>query len=354
MKKIIFAVDKNSFNNPDHAGVNIKVASQMEQMRQGGNEVELLQYSWVDGELQIKVEPDTDILYFRRIEPSVKLVKTLKKCKKTSPSLKVIMEIPTYPFKGERGRRNFKQFVNNVIGDLLLNTCVDRVAICGADNAIKSFDRIPVLHFSNGVEQNNLPLNIYQGAANEIHMICVSGCMLSHGYDRMIEGLNNYYKSNPERKVFFHIVGTGEYYNQYVELADQYKLSGKYIFFHGRKVGEELDEIYAKCNMAVAHLAAHRIGVNTISSLKSREYAIRGIPFISSTIFDFSCEKTDKYIYYVPANETPIDIYGIVDFFDKVYISNDISPIIRDTFSEMCDWKNTFKPVIEYIHSISE
>lgn len=349
MKKIIFAVDKKSFNNPDHAGVNIKVASQLEQMRQGGNEATLLQYSWVDGELQISVEPDTDVLYFRRIEPSVKLIKTLKKCKKTSPGLKVIMEIPTFPFKGERGRRTIKQFINNIVGDLLLKGCVDRVAICGADTSIKTFDRIPVLHFSNGVEWKNLPLNMYKGNDDEIHMICVSGCMLSHGYDRMIEGLNNYYNGNPDKKVFFHVVGTGDCYNQYVKLADKYGLNDKYVFFYGRRVGDELDEIYAKCNMAAAHLATHRIGIKTISSLKSREYAIRGIPFISSADLGFFSEDTGKYIKYVPDDDTPIDINSIVDFYDSVYCEKNVSEKMRKVFSELCDWKNTYKAVIDYI-----
>lgn len=350
MKKIIFAVDKNSFNNPDHAGVNIKVASQLEQMRQGGNEAELLQYSWIDGELQIKVEPDTDVLYFRRIESSVKLLKTLKKCKETSHKLRVVMEIPTFPFKGERGKRTVKQFINNVVGDIFLKKYVDRIAICGADTSIKSFVGIPVLHFSNGVEWKELPVNEYQGDNKEIHIICVSGCMLSHGYDRMIEGLNNYYSQGFDRKVFFHIVGTGDYYEKYLELAKEYELFDKYVFFYGRKVGKELDEIYSKCNMAAAHLATHRIGIKTISSLKSREYAIRGIPFISSTDLGFSGDEKEKYIMYVPDDETAIDIAKVVEFYDRLYSEEDVAKKMRSVFMEICDWKNTYKSVIDYIN----
>lgn len=349
MKKIIFAVDKNSFNNPDHAGVNIKVASQLEQMRQNGNSAELLQYTWENGELQISVEPDTDVLYFRRIESSLKLIKTLKKCKETSPKLKILMEIPTYPFTGERGRRSIKQIINNILGDMLLKKYVDRIVLCGVDASVKKVTGIPTLHFNNGVDYKKLPVNRYQGKADEIHMVCVSGCMLSHGYDRMIKGMDEYYKGNPDRKLFFHIVGTGDHYDEYVELADKAGLKDKYVIFHGRQTGEALDEIYNKCNLAVAHLAAHRVGLKVMSSLKSREYAIRGIPFISSTPFDFSGEKTDKYIHYVPADETTIDIKAVIEFYDRVYSKENVSDDIRETFIELCDWKNTFKEVIDYI-----
>ena len=51
--KIVFAVDKGSFNHADHAGVNIKVNSQIKQMEKAGFEAELLQYEWKDGYAQI-------------------------------------------------------------------------------------------------------------------------------------------------------------------------------------------------------------------------------------------------------------------------------------------------------------
>ena len=75
--KLVYAVDKGSFNNADHAGVNIKVNSQILQMKKMGLEVELQQYEWRGGYPQIHIDEDTDFLYFRRIESSVKLLKKL-------------------------------------------------------------------------------------------------------------------------------------------------------------------------------------------------------------------------------------------------------------------------------------
>lgn len=351
MKKIVFAVDKNSFNNPDHAGVNQKVASQLEQMRKGGNEAILLQYIWKDGELQISVTEDTDVLYFRRIESSVKLIKALKKCKDASPNLRIVMEIPTFPFSGEQNRKSFKQKVNEIIGNFLLKRYIDRIVICGEKLPMKKFHGIPIIYFSNGIDFDKIPCNVYKGKSDEIHMVCVSGCMLSHGYDRMIRGIDDYYKCNPKRKVFFHIVGTGEHYCEYENIAKECGLYEKYVFFYGRKTGSELDEIYAQSNLAVAHLAAHRVGLKVMSSLKSREYAARGIPFVSSTEFDFSNDATNRYICYVEANEANIDVDKVIDFFDNVYGEENVSAKMRDTFKDICSWNTTFVDVLDYINS---
>lgn len=348
--KIIFAVDKNSFTNPDHAGVNIKVASQIEQMRSRGHEVTLQQYEWVNGQLGMHVEEDTDVLYFRRIDSSVKLIKTLKACKKKSPKLRIMMEIPTFPYKGEEGRLPLKKMINNILGDMMLRSVLDRIVICGADHSIESFKGVKVVHFSNGVDFDKIPLGADRKAGEDIHMICVSGCMLSHGYDRMIEGLHKYYeKGEDRRKVYFHIVGTGDCYGQYEELAKKYNIKDDYVYFHGRKVGSELDEIYAGCNLGIAHLALHRIGLKSISSLKSVEYAARGIPIVSCAPFDTYNDQTKDYMYFVPMDESPVDIEGIIEYFDKVYSNENVPKKMRDAFYEMCDWSKAYQPVLEYI-----
>ena len=79
--------------------------------------------------------------------------------------------------------------------------------------------------------------------------------------------------------------------------------------------GKELDEIYSLCNVAIAHLALHRIGLNQLSSLKSCEYASRGLPMISSASLNIANDETRKYIMYVPEDETPINIDCLKDIF---------------------------------------
>lgn len=350
--KIVFAVDKGSFNHADHAGVNIKVSSQIRQMEKAGFQVELQQYEWKGGYPQIHVEKDTDFVYYRRIEPSVKLLRKFTEFKKINPNIKLIMEIPTYPFKGEETRkRSLKEKINIFIGELFLHKYVDRVALCGQVDKIDKLYGIKVIHFRNGVDFGALPVNTVKcQAEGDIHMICVSGCMYSHGYDRMIAGMKKYYENEKSpRNVYFHVVGTGEYLEDYKKLAAESEYLKDKIIFYGRKTGKELDEIYAKCNLSVAHLAIHRIGLNQISSLKSGEYAARGIPMISSTMLDICNEDTEKYFLFVPADESPIDIQTIVEFYDRVYAKENVHEVIRNLFYGLCDWDYTFSPIREYL-----
>ena len=350
--KGIFAVDKGSFNLADHSGVRIKVQSQIERMRKEGHTVSLLEYDWAGGYPQIDPDEDTEFMYFRRIESSVKLLCTLQKIKKKCKSIKLIMEIPTYPFKGEdTSKKSLKRKVSILIGTMFLHRYVDRIVLSGQLDKIKTLYKIPVIHIDNGVDFNNIPVNQNEcKAGDDVHMICVSGCMFSHGYDRMIKGLAEYYrKAEVLRNIYFHIVGTGEYLDEYKRIASESGVPEDKVIFYGRRVGSELDEVYSRCNVAIAHLATHRIGIHQLSSLKSCEYVARGLPMVSSASLNIINEDTKDYALYVPEDETPIDIEAVIQFYDKVYQSNGIHDDIRKKFMELCDWEYTFIPVMEYL-----
>lgn len=350
--KGVFTVDKGSFNKADHAGVHIKVNSQIERMRKDGCEVSLLEYEWKDGYPGILVDEDTDFLYFRRIESSVKLLRTLQNIKKKSPSIKIVMEIPTYPFKGEdTSKKSLKRKVSIWLGTMFLHQYIDRIVLSGQLDKIKSLYGIPVIHIDNGVDFNKIPVNHNECKAGEdVHMICVSGCMFSHGYDRMIRGLAEYYKKAENgRAVYFHVVGTGEYLEEYKKVALQSGVPENKIIFYGRKVGAELDEVYSRCNVAVAHLATHRIGIHQLSSLKSCEYVARGLPMISSASLNIINDDTKDCAMFVPEDESPIDIESVIEFYDRVYANKNVHNDIRQRFFKLCDWEYTFVPVMEYL-----
>ena len=43
--------------------------------------------------------------------------------------------------------------------------------------------------------------------SKELHLIGVAEVHYWHGFDRLVRGLADYYRNNPEYKVYFHIVG---------------------------------------------------------------------------------------------------------------------------------------------------
>lgn len=65
------------------------------------------------------------------------------------------------------------------------------------------------------------------------------------------------------------------------ELITHYHIE-KQVIFHGQKMGKELDELFDLADFAIGSLARHRSHIDKIKTLKNREYAARGIPFIYS------------------------------------------------------------------------
>lgn len=356
--KIIYSVDSGSFHSKDHLGVQKKVYSQIRLMEKNGFDVTLQCYTWENGYPQLKIQTDTDVIYFRRIESSVKFLWKLRELKRINPSLKIMMEIPTYPFKNEnKERMPLKRILNQTLATPLLRFYIDRIVLCGQKDKIPRLYGIPVIHFNNGIDYNEISMVSPPPTKDDaINMICVSGCYLWHAYDRMIKGLKEYYDTVPSpRQINFHIVGDGEYYGQYKELATQYNLLDKSVFIYGRKTGAELDAIYNKCDLAINHLGAHRIQMDYLSTLKSNEYAARGLPIVSGVMIDICHDETKKYILFVPADETPIDIPKIIEFYDSIYLNNnkqDTIQEIRNTFYAYCDWTNTYQNVINYLCSL--
>ena len=69
-------------------------------------------------------------------------------------------------------------------------------------------------------------------------------------------------------------------------------------------MGKELDELFDLADFAIGSLARHRSHIDKIKTLKNREYAARGIPFIySETDEDFD---RMPYILKAPADESAI------------------------------------------------
>ena len=85
----------------------------------------------------------------------------------------------------------------------------------------------------------------------------------------------------------------------------------------------------------------HRSGIQHIKTLKNREYAARGIPFIySETDTDF---ENRPYILKVPANEAPVNIGRLIAFYRQLSVS---PSGIRASIQEL-SWERQIKKVLE-------
>ena len=122
-------------------------------------------------------------------------------------------------------------------------------------------------------------------------------------------------------------------------IISKYGLQDK-IIFHGQLFGDELTKVFNQCQFAIGSLGRHRSGITVIKTLKNREYATRGIPFIySEQDSDFDQQP---YVLKAPADETPIDIRQILDFMDHF----DMKPAAIRTTVEHLSWKMQMQMVV--------
>lgn len=293
------------------------------------------------------IEKDYDYLYCRYACSDGAFLKFLKNSKKVTQI--ILVEIPTYPYDMELGK-SIKDRVFLLIDKVYrrkLKKYVDRFVTYSLDKEIYGQKTISIV---NGIDFSEILINEYKGLSDEINMIAVANLAEWHGYDRMLNGLGKYYENGGERKIHFYIVGDGQVVKDYEKIIQRYNLQEK-VTLCGALFGDELDKVYRQCNIAVECLGIHRKKIFLSSSLKSREYAAKGLPMITSTSIDVFNEKEYPYIFKCKEDETDIDICQMIEFFDTVYNNKQYENVVREIreyAEQMCDIGQTMKPIVEY------
>ncbi len=292
---------------------------------------------------------DIDLFYIRSFHNAnpftIHLLKRLKKA-----GIKIVMEIPTYPYDSEYVGFPWATRIELFIDQLFRKKLASQTdALVTYSDYEKIFGQ-RTIQISNGVNFDALPPKKETCHNNELHLIGVAEVHYWHGYDRLIQGLGEYYQNPHEKKIYFHIVGgvgASEMYGSrhapgFLELINKYNIED-YVIFHGQKTGKGLDELFNNADFAIGSLARHRTKIDKIKTLKNREYAARGIPFAySETDEDFDHMP---YVLKVPADETPININQIASFCEKV---KDKPQKIRESILHL-SWKEQMRKVIEQL-----
>jgi glycosyltransferase involved in cell wall biosynthesis len=279
----------------------------------------------------------------------------------------VDLEIPTYPYEGQ-----FKGagVVNNA---MLLIDKLFRNAMAKYLHRIITFsdDReifgCKTINISNAIDFDTIKVKSrINDTSASINLLSVAEIHFWHGLDRLIEGMSRYYNYNPDeeenslvaqtgrnsisdkkesgplREVLFHVVGKGYVveYEQLRALVKERGLEDK-VLFYGNLSGEELDTAFERADFGIASLGRHRSGITRLKSLKAREYAARGIPFIYSEIDDDF--EHMPYVIKAPADDSPIDIQMILNFYDSLKMT---PAQIRATIEKTLSWEVQMKRVV--------
>ena len=353
--KILFLV-YHGFS--EHSGISKKIHCQVKGLRENGHDVRLCYYAqspnghwcrFVDDDIiqdygkgalaglrqriaynciyDYCIREKIEFVYARCFQNANPwLISFFKKLKKAG--IHSVTEIPTYPYDDEFKNFDWKARWGLKIDQLFRHRLYQQMdALVTFSDSEYIFGQ-RTIRISNGVDFDSIPLhhpplNLERaGGESALHLIGVAEVHDWHGFDRVMTGIGEYYRqkpkvSNHKPDVFFHVVGgvhPNRMNNVFVPIINKYGLQNK-VIFHGQLFGDELTKVFNQCQFAIGSLGRHRSGITVIKTLKNREYATRGIPFIySEQDSDFDQQS---YVLKAPADDSPIDIQRIFDFMDN-------------------------------------
>lgn len=278
-----------------------------------------------------------DIIYIRYPLSDILFINFIKKLKQNNK--KVYIEIPTYPYDSELKP-------TTLIIDKLFRSSIRKYTdyIVTSSGKYESIFNTPCKFIDNCVDFGDIKFveHLYDENKKEINLISVAFLNYWHGYDRVIEGLYEYYKeANNKYDIKFIIVGHGGDYCNLKELVKKYNLNDK-VKFMGIQNGMELDRLFEKSDIAISSIAIHRKNMSSVSSLKSREYCARGIPFIYAGD-DPGFLGLEEFLLQIGSDDSYIDMNNIITFYNKLSNIKDVSNKMRLFAEKNFKWDVYYK-----------
>jgi hypothetical protein len=363
----------------EYSGISKKIHCQVKGLRENGHDTRLCYYDfaenghrcrYIDGEVlkdygtgyvaairqrlnynciyEYCIREQIEFVYARSFQNATPwLILFFKRVRRAG--IRTVTEIPTYPYDLEYNTHIVKQPLR-----FIFDKWFRRRLYRYMDGMVTFSDAHEIfgqrtINISNGVDFDNIPIHKYVNLDDSsLHLIAVAEVNIWHGLDRVITGLGEYYlHARLPRQVFFHIVG-GIWSGHMVgergikTLIDKYNLQER-VFLHGPMYGQELDDMFNQCQFAIGSLGRHRSGITDIKTLKNREYAVRGLPFIySEQDSDFDSQP---YVLKALADESPVNIQQIIDFMDHFTMKPEE---IRKTVEHLA-WKIQMQRVIDAV-----
>jgi glycosyltransferase involved in cell wall biosynthesis len=369
MAKLLFFTKMN-FGNVANSGIKNKVFSQAKAFENLGLETDVL---YIDNNI-IKIQGKSlnikqkfeskfkfviylyfgylreidiqnyDFVYIRHFLTNPLFLFMLQKIKRNKPSIKIFMELPTYPYSFQNNSFNLNIKIQQKIDELctsFFKKTISKIVTISKDKVI--FE-IPTVITDNGIEVDKYGIiDSIPFEKNHIHLLGLANVQMWHGFDRLLTGLSNYQKTNNEIHVIFHIVGNGDALDALKKQTENLNLN-KSVQFHGFLSGQELEIMFKKCQIGIGVLGLHRVNLAHASALKAREFASRGLPFIAAHD-DFGFPEDFPFILKLPADETPINIEKLLEFVKNLEKIPDYRKKMNQYAKENFTWESKLEIV---------
>ncbi|MDE7017871.1 MAG: glycosyltransferase [Lachnospiraceae bacterium] len=297
---------------------------------------------------------EPDFIYVRRAVADRKYLQFWEKIKERFPQCKIIVEIFTYPYdKDEFAKWDAWPFyIKELLYRRKLKKYVDRFVTYTDDKEIFG---VPTIRTINGIKIENITLVEGKYDEDQITLIGVAHMQSHHGYERIIEGMRDFYqKKDRKHTVSLLLVGDGPEKMHYQSLAQKYGLE-EYVKFYPTLSGQQLDEMYDKSDIALASFGTYKKGVfGKLSALKTRECLAKGMPLITGCEIDV-LDETYPYVRNFPNSPEKVDIDEIIRFYEGIKRKNKdkttVANIIREFAVQNVSMDSAMKPIVDYIES---
>lgn len=300
----------------------------------------------------IKSFINPDFIYIRMIFGDKAFLSFLCEIKTRFPDCRIIIEIPTYPYKKEWCSTPYGVFM--YIKDLIFREdykkYIDRFVTYSYDDTINGIKTIQTM---NGVDVDSFsPVSCSREYdPMQINLIAVAFFMRHHGYERVIAGLKAYYQNGGKRIVRITIIGDGKEKKKYERLIRKYHLSD-YAILLNPMYGKDLDKMYDTADAGLSGFGFYKDNIEQVGTLKTREYLAKGLPVVLGTSDKVFENYGFEYGCLFPNNDSPVDIERIVQFLDKIYLNKQRAEVINNIrcfAKQTIDNTVTLSPVIDYI-----
>jgi glycosyltransferase involved in cell wall biosynthesis len=290
---------------------------------------------------------DYDVLYIRHPGTNPALLGFLAWMKSRNPNLRIVLELASYPMSGEADSMEQKLILaTDTALSRFLRKLVDYVVTFGDQTEIYG---IPCIRSSNGVDVDALPLRrVPTFDPRAPRLLGVASLAKWHGYDRILRGLRQALDRNSDVAPHVSFAGHGPAAIGLEQLCRSLELD-EHVSFHGMTTGKALDELFDQSDIAIASLGMHRIGLQNASSLKTREYCARGIPFIFAGRDD-SFDDDFPFALRVPVGDDPIDLGQVLhDHAAMLARVDDPAARMRAYATAHLSWKTRLDEIMQVV-----
>ncbi|HEY6162453.1 MAG TPA: hypothetical protein VI112_14590 [Bacteroidia bacterium] len=169
---------------------------------------------------------------------------------------------------------------------------------------------------SNAIDFSSVPLRtppVFDGSSLHLLFLCGSDVPW-HGEDRLIKGMQAY--TGPVNIKLFLL---GNVPSSSKKLVNDLHMHSQGIFVNEVR-GAELESYFERVHLGVGTLALHRKNLTEAASLKVRDYAARGLPFMLA-YHDKDVEQNEGLLPFrlrLEEGEEPVHMETVIDFVRRI------------------------------------